>query len=263
MLTDLWFGILDLVYPPHCCLCKKPLEHHSESPPEGLCPECLSLILTNTPPFCLRCSRHLETPDQSSYCHICQRHEHIFDFAWCACLYTPPMSDLIHRFKYSDQTFLQFLFSRLLINFIINNQLDIYQFDYLIPLPLSATRTRERGYNQSELLARHIARHFNLPLETKILRKSRHCRPQVSLSEKDRWTNIRGAFTIKNSKTLQNKSVLIIDDLLTTGASASEAAGILKASGAATVGILTLAVTPEMRRSCEKHHEVRRWSPMD
>jgi ComF family protein len=126
--------------------------------------------------------------------------------------------------------------------FIRTYQLDIAQFDALIPIPLSATRLRERGYNQSGLLAQGISEAFHIPVFENSLTR-RHTRHQTLLNEKERWTNIQGAFTIKFSKNINNRNILIIDDLLTTGATASEAARTLKKCGAQTVGVLTLAIT--------------------
>jgi ComF family protein len=243
VLKELCLGLIDLVYPPHCYLCKTSLSHHSIPPREGLCPRCQSSIILNTPPFCVQCSRHLDQPQQSSKCVICREHHLSFDFAWSACLYEPPLKNLIHDFKYHEKTHLQFCFAQLVTAFINEHEFDIRQFDMLIPIPLSPLRLRERGFNQSEILAKHISKEYNIALNTKNLIRRKNSRPQASLSAKDRWTNIQGAFTIKHSNDIKNKSVLLIDDLLTTGATASEAAKTLKQFGANSVGVITLAIT--------------------
>lgn len=120
---------------------------------------------------------------------------------------------------------------------------DIKQFDHIIPIPLHPSRLRERGFNQSQLLAAEISRQYKISLSFKNLIRARATEHQTLLSEKERWTNIYGAFRIKNPAKLAGKNILIIDDLLTTGATASEAALTLKSAGAKTVGILTLAIT--------------------
>ena len=134
-------------------------------------------------------------------------------------------------------------FARFIINFIQKYRLDIEQFDIIVPIPLFPSRLRERGYNQSQLLAEQIARNYHINLSLNNLVRTRNTEHQTFLSEKERWTNINGAFTIKNSTKFSGKNVLIIDDLLTTGATACEAAGTLKDAGAQTVGVLTLAIT--------------------
>lgn len=122
-------------------------------------------------------------------------------------------------------------------------RLDIAQFDIIVPIPLFPSRLRERGYNQSQLLAEQISKIYSIDLSLKGLVRIRNTEHQTFLSEKERWTNIQGAFRIRNFTEFSKKNILIIDDLLTTGATASEAAGIIKSAGAKTVGVLTLAIT--------------------
>ena len=130
-----------------------------------------------------------------------------------------------------------------MINLIETYRFDINQFDEIVPIPLFSSRLRERGYNQSQLLAEEIGRKYKINLSLKNLTRVRATEHQTLLSEKERWTNICGAFRIKNPAGFSGKNILIIDDLLTTGATASEAARTLKDAGVKTVGILTLAIT--------------------
>lgn len=240
VLREMVRGLYHLVYPPHCLICKSHL--HDCPPTQILCLPCRHSIATNLPPFCPKCSRSLGERPAQPRCNGCRRHPPLFDFAWSACLYEAPLKTLIHQFKYSQKTRLRFLFTELMIAFIRAYQLDIAQFDALVPIPLSSTRLRERGYNQSALLAKGISRAFHIPVLEGCLAR-RHTRHQTLLNEKERWTNIHGAFTMKSSQKINNINILIIDDLLTTGATASEAAKMLKKSGAQTVGVLTLAIT--------------------
>ncbi len=182
---------------------------------------------------------------QHMRCWYCRHREPPFDFAWSACLYDDPLKDLIHRFKYHQKTGLRRVLAGLMADFIHQYAFDINQFDFLMPIPLSTTRLRERGYNQARLLAEEITRIFSIPLIDNCLIRSRHTHPQSLLEEKQRWTNIKGAFTIRQPNMLKHNNILLIDDLLTTGATTSEAAGTLKDAGAGTIGVLTLAITGE------------------
>lgn len=130
-----------------------------------------------------------------------------------------------------------------MIDFLETYNLDIAQFHRLVPIPLFAVRLRERGYNQSRLLAEAVGQQHRIVLSRNNLVRVRATEHQTFLSEKERWTNIRGAFRIKHPAEFSGKNILIIDDLLTTGATASEAARTLKDAGAKTVGLLTLAIT--------------------
>jgi competence protein ComFC len=131
----------------------------------------------------------------------------------------------------------------MMIKFLETHCLDVRQFNEIVPIPLFPSRLRERGYNQSQLLAYEISRKYKIPLSLNNLTRARATEHQTLLSEKERWTNIYRAFRIKNPAKFSGKNILIIDDLLTTGATASEAARTLKDAGAKTVGVLTLAIT--------------------
>ena len=126
--------------------------------------------------------------------------------------------------------------------FIESYPLDMKQFDLLVPIPLHAARFRERGYNQSQLLCENIGKEFNIRQSYGNLLRKRATRNQALLGKKERWTNIQGAFTINNPSPFCDKSVLIVDDLCTTGTTVSEAARVLKESGAKNVDALTLAI---------------------
>lgn len=233
-------GLLDLVYPPHCLTCQKYI--HSDSPIKEVCPSCIRRLLINHPPFCLKCSRHLSAPIKHSLCPSCQNIEISFDFAWCAYKYDENLKNLIHQYKYDQKTQLVRLFDFLIETFIDTYGFDISQFDYIIPIPLFPARLRERGFNQAELLAKSISINRNIQLSTNNLVRIKNTHPQASLHQKERWTNISGAFRIKHPCSLKDKNILIFDDLLTTGSTVCEAARMIKASQAKTVGVLTLAV---------------------
>lgn len=130
-----------------------------------------------------------------------------------------------------------------MIDFINRYQLDIHQFDALLCVPLSTTRQRERGFNQAQLLAEIISHHFNIALITKSAKKISATANQAQLSLKNRFTNLNGAFRITSQREIFGKNILIIDDVLTTAATASELAKTLKCAGAKRVGVLTLATT--------------------
>jgi len=155
------------------------------------------------------------------------------------------MRRLLHKFKYGLKTLLTYPFCELIASFIQSYHFDIDQFDVIVPIPLSSTRLRERGYNQSQLLAEEIAHYYNIHLSINNLIKVLHTKNQANLSRKNRWTNVQRAFKIKTPNEYRQKAVLIIDDLLTTGATASEAGHMLKIAGAKTVGVLTLAIAPQ------------------
>ncbi|MBI5150764.1 MAG: ComF family protein [Candidatus Omnitrophica bacterium] len=269
MFSGILQGVSRLVYPPHCLLCKnyltapwsapgetRPEPYGSGRPAPLVCPACLQDIPCNRPPFCCKCSRHLGT-SAANICKECRRHGPRFDFAWSACLYEDPLKNLVHLLKYGQKTGLRHLLGARMVSFIREYRLDIGQFDLVMPVPLAPTRLRERGYNQARLLAAEIAAAFVIPLDGNHLARVRHTQTQSLLDEKQRWTNIRGAFRIRNLAAVKDKNILLVDDLLTTGATASEAARALKDAGAGTVGVLTLAITAERTNTLNPKHEYR------
>ncbi len=112
--------------------------------------------------------------------------------------------------------------------------------DLVVPVPLHPIRRRSRGYNQSELLARHFCKRLNLPIDAKVLQRIRHTRPQVDVKAADRLANVAGAYRAKRGN-VEGKQVLLIDDVCTTGSTLSEAAKALLAAGAKTVSGYCLA----------------------
>ena len=233
-------GIRDLIYPDNCIICKRYLSAGSE---EGnLCLYCRQTIEFNRPPFCHHCSRHLVETNEQNLCPECLLHHHHFDRAWAAAIYNNTLKELIHLFKYKNKTLLRRDFAGILSAFIHDYNVDIGQFDIVVPIPLHTARLRERGYNQSELLAESLLKEFKIKPSFKNLVRKRHTKNQALLKKKDRWTNIQGAFKIKRPEEFSRKSVLIVDDLLTTGTTLSEAALILKEAGAHKVCALTLAI---------------------
>ena len=165
-----------------------------------------------------------------------------FNFAWGFTLYEPPMDRLVQDFKFHDKTSLRKTFHTISRTFLERYSLTLSGFDGLIPMPLSRVRARERGYNQALLLTESLSEVTGIPCLTNILSRSRHARQQSALRQKERWTNIKGAFRINPDFPLQEKNYIVVDDLLTTGATASEAARTLKAAGAAKVGVVVLSI---------------------
>lgn len=241
MLQDVLQGIKELVFPDNCFLCRTYLQSSHQ---KQLCDSCLFSIPYNTPPFCLKCSRHMTIFNYQGKCSSCLKTEYSFDAAWAACIYEEPLPKLIHAFKYHGKTHLKKLFGQILNDFIETYHIPLENFDLIIPIPLHPTRYRERGFNQAELLSQQIALRHGINHRNDILSRSKFTPSQTQQEAKQRWTNVNDAFRINNLSDVAEKNILIVDDLLTTAATAHMASETLKKAGAAYVGILTLAITP-------------------
>jgi len=233
-------GISHLLYPPNCFLCKTYI--HPDFPNSVLCRLCFQSITLNKPTFCPKCSRHMGEHPTRVLCRECHFFRPHFDFAWGCCQYNNTIKKLIYSFKYGQKTLLRKPLVEAMTAFVNAFHLDIDQFDSFLPIPLYSARQRERGFNQAEILAKDLGQYFSKPLLKHSLKRIRSTKSQAILSKKERWTNIYSAFRIKNSNTIKDQNILLIDDLLTTGATASEAARTLKDAGARRVSVLALAI---------------------
>ena len=173
---------------------------------------------------------------------MCRAAAHHFDRAWACCVYNHTMKKLLHLFKYHQKTALRFFFADRMMEFIQKHGVPLGECDFILPVPLHPAKLRERGYNQSALLAKELCRYSRRPFLEGQLRRVRNTKSQTTLSRKERWTNIQSAFTIKYPFVFKHKNILIIDDLFTTGATTSQAAQALKQAGARHVAVLTLAI---------------------
>lgn len=150
--------------------------------------------------------------------------------------YQEPLSRIIHRFKYEGYFALAEPLAALMIDgWPVWEQPP----DLILPVPLHPRRQRRRGYNQSELLARPLSHALDIALDTSALRRTRHTVPQVGLGPEERHDNVRGAFSAAAG--VRDRHVLLIDDVLTTGATMRSAAEALLVAGAATVSAYCLA----------------------
>ena len=240
MLIATMESIINIIYPPICRGCNRP--NYNKENDGYICNECYYGIKRHTPPFCLKCGRGLTEIKsmRQGVCSTCLNRQYYFEEAWSLCSYEGIIKDLIHRFKYSQKiqykTIFQNLFKEFLKAFNILRDIDL-----IIPIPLHPTRLREREYNQSQILASIVSETIHKPMASDILIRLRNTKSQIDLDEKTRIKNITGCFAVKNRGLLKSKSVLLIDDVLTTGVTLSEAAKVIKEFNPRKISALTLA----------------------
>lgn len=239
MLRRLLKGLKEVVYPKICLGCATRLK---DSPAEHfVCDTCWGTIKKNAPPFCRFCGRHLDRAQGRNICPGCIRQPLYFDRAFSPCAYDGVIKELIHQFKYKNKDYLGKSLSRLMIEFIREYNLGMDYLDFIVPMPLHAARLREREFNQAEVLSRHIAPEFDKEINPDCLLRRALRKPQAELKNDQRFTNIAGSFAVNPKTQVRGKNILLVDDVLTTGATASEAASTLKKAGANIIFVLTLA----------------------
>lgn len=241
MLRGLIDGLVDIVYPKTCVVCRNRL---GDTPAVDnlVCAECWSKIKINPPPFCHICGRHLEASKFiKNICPSCLKKQPHFDRAFSPCAYEGVIKILIHEFKYRNKDYLGLALAKLMTDFINEYDLPMDYLDLVIPVPLHKTRLREREFNQAGVLSGHIAESFNKTTLNGNLIRHRGTKTQTGLENKERLLNVKGSFMVKDTAAIKGKNILLIDDVLTTMATCSEAAHALKAAGANIVFVLSLA----------------------
>lgn len=241
MLRKIIGGLADIIYPKRCLVCKTPLTS-AASEDTFACAKCLGKIKRNLPPFCSRCGRHLKKSDLAkNVCSACARREFHFDRAFSPCLYEGTIKELLHEFKYKGKDYLGGILAGPMLDFIREYRLPVEYLDLVIPVPLHSSKLREREFNQAHILGASIAREFNKEIREDILVRHRATLTQTEMDGDKRLENVKGCFSVAKPDAVNGKNVLLIDDVLTTGATCSEAALALKNAGAGIVFALTLS----------------------
>ena len=223
--------------PPQCPCCEKFLEEGQQ----GFCSNCLSEIRWIEPPFCSICGIPFISKEIENHpCGACTTHRKYFTMARALGAYEGSLQEAIHRWKYEGKTHLTPFF----VEWMVEGLKDYWgqdSLDLLIPVPLHPQRLRERGFNQALLLVKELSRRTRIPYRKTILQKKKVTLPQVHLTGAEREKGLKGAFQVIGKKELEGKSVLLIDDVYTTGATVNECSKVLRRGGAKRVDVLTLA----------------------
>jgi ComF family protein len=237
--------LLDFLYPPRCSACGTRLASGGESN-QRVCARCIARVERMPKPQCEVCGGPLEPAvGDETRCARCLAHPPSYRIARSIARYRTTAEDepgslpaLIRRHKYGlDQSA-----GRALADYL-GDELPVSAGDYdvVIPVPLHWRRLWWRGFNQAALLAGEVARRLDLPLDTTAMSRMRFTMPQTSRHHDERIKNVRRAFAVANPERVRNRRVLIVDDVMTTGATVDECARVLLAAGAACVDVFTLA----------------------
>lgn len=234
-------GLLNIFFPEQCLVCTAPLARRVQ---RGVCDGCWkkALQLRMVHPWCPSCGLPFQQPEDTPdhLCGSCGLQLPPFSGARSFGYYTLELRRILHALKFHGRKELSFLLSPLLALTFISSW-PRQEVDVIVPVPLHPKRKRERGFNQSAVLGRKLGRLLVLPCCESALRRVRSTLPQVGLTDAERFRNVSKAFHCQNPAVISGKRVLLLDDVMTTGATVSSASQALLAAGAFRVSVLTVA----------------------
>jgi len=229
---------MSFIFPPVCQLCNETRACAAEG---YVCPDCYKRVRFVREPFCGRCGLPFEGSITGIFeCSNCRDVELHFTSARSAVLAKDPVLEIIHRYKYNRALWFEPFLADLLTR-AAREEVRKEDWDFIVPVPLHPTKNREREFNQAERLARHLGRSLALPVETCWLRRTASTRTQTLLSRAQRAENVRRAFTPAKGLKLNNERIVLVDDVLTTGATTNACAKVLRDAGAGQVCVWTVA----------------------
>jgi len=229
---------LSFFYPESCQLCG---EARATSDESFLCPRCRDQVRFIQPPFCERCGLPFEGAITTTFeCTNCREGELHFRSARSAVIARDPVLDIIHRYKYQRAFWFEPFLADLLI-LKAKPELATEKWDWIVPVPLHATKQREREFNQAERLGDRLSAASRIPVNNGLLRRVLPTRTQTLLSRAERVANVRRAFAMRPGQRLSGQRIVLVDDVLTTGATTSACAKVLLKAGAAEVCVWTVA----------------------
>lgn len=238
MLKEALRDLADALFPPRCRSCRIVAAELTNDLFCGACEEKIRYIRN---PLCPACGTPFADSEGTDHlCGDCLTAPKPFTVARSVAAFEGVLLEAIHAFKYRNKTGMGAGLGRMMTG-DSHAGMDMHGYSLIMPVPLHIRRLRERGFNQSLVLAKVLATRHAIPLDFVTLRRERDTPPQTMMGRKERQANIKGAFGVADKERIRKQRVLLIDDVYTTGSTLAECARVLLNSGAAQVGVLTLA----------------------
>ncbi len=224
--------ITDLFFPKRCTICDKVIPDDT-----GICKQCKKKIRPLQGAVCMKCGKKLG--DDRLYCHDCSRREHLYKRNYAVFEY-PVIRESLYRFKYRGRAEYAAYYAREAYK-LHGTCLEHLQADAVVPVPLHKSRLRRRGYNQAEELARELSKLINVPVYAGYIGRIKATKPLKTLDVRERQNNLKKAFLIIQND-VKLKTIIVVDDIYTTGATLDAVAEVCKVAGVERVYSLTVAV---------------------
>lgn len=230
------FKILDILFPRRCPVCGKITE------PAGslICPACFQKLSFVTSPVCKICGKEIED-EQTELCGDCLAHRHAFEYGVSLLNYDGTARHAMAQVKYGNKReYLDFFGAALAVRY--GKTIRRMQVDAIVPVPVHNARRRARGFNQAEVLAEIVGRRLGIPVRPELLKRTKRTKPQKNLSAAERLKNLTDAFSA-GKLPREIRSVLVVDDIYTTGSTMEACARALKTAGAKRVYFAVICST--------------------
>jgi ComF family protein len=228
----------EVIFPPQCLGCSEILHPYTG---QLFCPACNDQIKFISGSLCFICGTTFpDSPAQSHLCGDCLENKTYFSQARAVFSYENFILNAIHQFKYNRNISTGEILASFMADFRFPD-IDFADYSLIMPVPLHIKRLRERGFNQSLILARLMGKKRRIPVNFSLLKRHKFTITQAGSNRNERKQNIKGAFEVSDSKIIAGKNIILVDDVYTTGATVNECAKILIRAGAQKVAVLTLA----------------------
>jgi len=227
--------ILDIVFPPRCPICNELISQGKI----GTCDSCEGLLSFVEEPYCLKCGKPIED-EKEEYCGDCKKRRHFFDEGRAVLIYDEHMSKSIYRFKYNGKQEYARFYGKIIYERLVR-KIKQWNPDVIIPVPIHKSRMKKRGFNQAFLIAKELSKYSNIPVDNHILIRKIPTKVMKNLDAKERENNLKKAFiVVKNSVKLN--SVVIIDDIYTTGSTVDAISRVLREAGVSKIYFITVCI---------------------
>ncbi|HEY6168666.1 MAG TPA: ComF family protein [Verrucomicrobiae bacterium] len=231
-------AVLGFFYPDNCQLCRR---ERATSDEGYVCAQCWHGVRFVRPPFCDRCGLPFAGEITTKFeCSNCREMDLHFESARAAVIANALTLDVIHRYKYGRALW----FEPFLADLLCREAAPVLrggEWDLIVPVPLHPLKQREREFNQAARLGDRLSRRTGIPLNTSLLSRRLNTRTQTQLTRAERAANMRAAFATRPGVALRGERIVLVDDVLTTGATTSACARVLVQAGAGKVSVWTLA----------------------
>ncbi|MDI3534665.1 MAG: hypothetical protein PWQ82_1030 [Thermosediminibacterales bacterium] len=228
---------LEMIFPKNlkCRVCGR----ESNESHYSICASCVRSIEYINPPFCLKCGKPLED-DSLRKCYECKKHHYHFVEARSVGTFTGVLKKAVYRLKYKKDVYIARPLAVLMAESF--KHLDWPEADIIIPVPLSNSKLFKRGFNQSYLLARELGKLLKLKVSDRHIIRVRDTDSQTKLTRAQRWENMKGAFEVFKKEALKGRTIILVDDIFTTGATVDECSRtLIEDAGVKEVYVFTLA----------------------